>query len=93
MALEFLEQYSISQLNTIYIAKGLQGVETIKNKFHHMFWTAMSGDEWLEERTKEDFDRWLEDQVQTCVYNLAQVAQTIKGFKRTVGPRSNAMHL
>lgn len=75
VALEFMDQYSISQLNTTYITEGLQGVETIKNKFHHMFWTAMSKDVWLEEHTKEDFNRWLEDQVQTCVYNLAQVAE------------------
>jgi hypothetical protein len=92
-ALEFMGQYSISQLNATYISKGLQGMDTIKNKFHHMFFTIMSGDEWLEERTKEDFNRWLEEQVQTCVFNLAQVAEKVKGFQRSEVPRTSAMHL
>ena len=87
VALDFLEQYSIQQLNVAYVSRGTQGVEAIKNKLNHMFWTTMSGDEWLEERMKDDFSRWLESQVQTCIFNLAQVAEKIKGFQRSTVPR------
>ena len=93
LALEFLEQYTIAQLNTTYVSRGVQGVELIKNKFQHMFWRAMSGDEWIEDRTKEHFRRWLDEQVQTCVFNIAQVATSVKGFKRDVVPRQQALNL
>jgi Protein kinase domain len=93
VALDFLELYSISQLNTTYISRGAQGVDAIKAKFHHMFWTTMSGDEWLEDRSKESFGRWLDAQVQTCIFNLAQVAEKIKGFQRSVAPRQQALNL
>ena len=93
VALNFIDQYSISQLNTTYVSRGSEGVESIKKKFSHMFWTTMSGDEWLEDRTKELFNHWLEEQVQTCIFNLAQVAEKIKNFQRNVVPRQQALSL
>ena len=93
VALGFFEQYSIPQLNTTYVSHGLQGVDAIKQKFHHMFWTTMSEDEWLKDRTKEYFNHWLESQVQTCIFNLAQVAEKIKGFQKSVVPKQQALNL
>lgn len=93
VALEFMEQYSTTQLQNFYISAGLTGMEKLKDKLGHMFWNAMSGDEWLSERTKEEYNKWLEDQVQTCIFNLAQVAEKIKGFQRGVVPRQDALKL
>lgn len=86
VALDFFQQYSTTQLNVAYIKQGMVGIDKLRRHLDGLFWAAMREDEWDEERKKEDFERWLDEQVQTCIFNLGHVAEKLMGIRREIEP-------
>ena len=52
-----------------YLSDGLNGLELVRGKLKLLLLDGMAGDEFLEDRRKFHYDRWIEEQVQEAIFN------------------------